>query len=303
MIELNINKNLKQNKQTIFLFHGVIPKHKNKIRNYNRKHISKDDFYKFLKKIKKIGNSISMDELHNFYVNNIKLPKFAYCITFDDGFYNNYKYAAPILDDLKIKSTFYICSDFVQKNRMSWIDRIEAVVENLDSGSIKINNTEISFVNSKKSKIQFLEYIRKIIKSSKIYDPIKFADNFQNKMLNITFDQSNDILDKKMTIKQIKSINQNKLFTIGGHSHKHKIFSQMTLDEVKNDITKSLNFFKKNFNSEIRHYSYPEGQKDSFSNREINILKKKKILCCPNAVHGFNTHKTNLFNLYRVFVK
>ena len=303
MIVLNISKNLKQHKQTIFLFHGVIHKHKNKIRNYNRKHISKDDFYKFLKKIKKIGTSISMDELHYFYVNNIKIPKYSYCITFDDGFYNNYKYAAPILDDLKIKSTFYICSDFVQKNRMSWIDRIESVVENLNSGSIKFNNTELSFVNSIKSKIQFLEYIRKVIKSSKIYDPIKFADHFQKKMLNMTYDQSNDILDKKMTIKQIKSINQNKLFTVGGHSHKHKIFSQMTLNEVNNDISKSINYFKKFLQCDIRHYSYPEGQKDSFSKREINILKKKKILCCPNAVYGFNTNKTNLFNLNRVFVK
>ena len=51
-------------------------------------------------------------------------------------------------------------SDFVENNRMSWIDRIEAVVESLKSGSIKINNTELSFDSSIKSKIQFLEYCR-----------------------------------------------------------------------------------------------------------------------------------------------
>ena len=44
----------------------------------------------------KIGTSISMDELH-IYVNNIKNPTIFYCITFDDGFYNNYKYAAQFL--------------------------------------------------------------------------------------------------------------------------------------------------------------------------------------------------------------
>ena len=303
MIDLNINKTLKQYKQTIFLFHGVIDNHKNKIRNYNRKHVSKDDFYKFLKKLKRIGYSISMDELYYYYQNNIKLPKKSFCITFDDGFYNNYKFAAPILDELKIKSTFYICSDFVENNRMSWIDRIEAVVESLKSGSIKINNTELSFDSSIKSKIQFLDYIRAFIKSSKIYDPIKFANYFQQKLINSTFDKSNDILDKKMTIDQIKSIKQNKLFTVGGHSHKHKIFSQMTLTEVNKDITKSFNFFKEKLKINIQHYSYPEGQEDSFSQREIRILKKKNIICCPNAIYGFNTRKTNLFNLNRVFVK
>ena len=108
MIELNIKKILKKNKQTIFLFHGVINKHENKIRNYNRKHISKDEFYKFVKQLKKLGKSISVDELIYSYKNKIKLPDYSFCITFDDGFYNNYKYAAPILKDLNIHSMFYV---------------------------------------------------------------------------------------------------------------------------------------------------------------------------------------------------
>ena len=40
-----------------------------------------------------------------------------------------------------------------------------------------------------------------------------------------TFDKSNNILDRKLTINQLISIDIEELFTIGGHSHKHKIFS------------------------------------------------------------------------------
>ena len=303
MINLHIEKTLKKNKQTIFLFHGVIDKHKSSIRNYNRKHISVNEFYKFLKKLKKLGNCISMNELYYSYKNKLKLPYYSYCITFDDGFYNNYKYAAPILNDLKLKSTFYVCSDFILNNRMSWIDRIESVVEKLNKGEIETIYGNFAFNSSNQSKIIFLENIRKTIKNNKSYDPIKFADNFQKKLLNKTFDISKNILDKKMTIKQLLSIDQNELFTIGGHSHKHKIFSQLSQKEVKKDISISINFLKKVLNKEITHYSYPEGQKDSFTTRDIRILKDKKILCCPNAIHGFNTNKTNLFNLNRIFVK
>ncbi len=303
MIKLNINKSLKKNRQSIFLFHGVINKHNNKIRNYNRKHISVDEFYKFLKKLKKIGNCISMNELYHSYKNNTKLPSYSYCITFDDGFYNNYKYAAPILSDLKLKSTFYVCSDFILNNRMSWIDRIETVVENLNKGEIKTIFGNYSFDNTIKSKILFLEIIRKIIKSNHSYDPIKFADYFQKKLIKKMFDKSNNILDKKMSTKQLISIDQDELFTVGGHSHKHKIFSQLSDKEAQYDILKSLNFLKKVLKKDIKHYSYPEGQKDSFTTRDIRILKGKKIFCCPNAIYGFNSHKTNLFNLNRIFVK
>ena len=55
-------KFLKKNSIPIFLFHGVTQKkQKYKIRNYNRKHIDKDYFYKICLQLKKKGNPISMD--------------------------------------------------------------------------------------------------------------------------------------------------------------------------------------------------------------------------------------------------
>ena len=51
---------------------------------------------------------------------------------------------------------------------------------------------------------------------------------------------SKNILDKKMTIKQLLSIDQNELFTIGGHSHKHKIFSQLSEKEVKKSLNSTV---------------------------------------------------------------
>ena len=77
----------------------------------------------------------------------------------------------------------------------------------------------------------------------------------------------------------------------------------MNSTDVQKDISLSINFLEKVLKKPIIHYSYPEGQKDSFSQREIKILKAKNILCCPNAIYGFNTKKTNLFNLNRIFVK
>ena len=62
---LDYSKFLNKNTIPIFLFHGVTKKKINyKIRNYNRKHIDKDYFYKVCSKLKKIGNPISMDQIH-----------------------------------------------------------------------------------------------------------------------------------------------------------------------------------------------------------------------------------------------
>tara|TARA_B100000767_G_C19643445_1_gene483566 strand:- start:399 stop:632 length:234 start_codon:yes stop_codon:yes gene_type:complete len=59
-------KNLKDNNYLIFLFHGVIKKNNYKIRNYNKKHITKKNFLSFIKKCKKIGNPISINDLKDY---------------------------------------------------------------------------------------------------------------------------------------------------------------------------------------------------------------------------------------------
>ena len=56
-------------------------------------------------------------------------PPYAFAVTFDDGFENNYSLAAPILEDLKVPATFYVTTDFIENNTMSWIDRIEYAIE------------------------------------------------------------------------------------------------------------------------------------------------------------------------------
>ena len=62
---IDYTKFLKKNYFPIFLFHGVTQKNKTyRVRNYIKKHISKDQFYSVCLKLSKIGNILSMDEVY-----------------------------------------------------------------------------------------------------------------------------------------------------------------------------------------------------------------------------------------------
>ena len=121
--------NLKKNNYKIFLFHGVVKKNNYKIRNYLKKHILEKEFHKCLKDIKKNYNLLSLKEIIFNIKHNLDLPNNTCAITFDDGFENNYSVAAPILDDLKMPTTFFFSTDFIENNTMSWIDKIEFCFE------------------------------------------------------------------------------------------------------------------------------------------------------------------------------
>ena len=174
---VDYTKFLKKNFFPIFLFHGVTEKKLNyKVRNYNKKHISKDYFYSVCSKLSKYGNILSMNEVYEIITKKKKLPPYSYAITFDDGFFNNLSVASPILYDLNLPATFYVTTNFIDKNFMSWVDRLERVLEDTSKNKILVPWGSFK-ANSVSDKIEFLDNLRKVLKSNPNYDPDHIANN------------------------------------------------------------------------------------------------------------------------------
>lgn len=294
---------IKKNNFLIFLFHGVIKKNLFSVRNYNNKHILEKKFIKILSFLKKNGNALSIDELCNRIRNNIDLPKNTYLITFDDGFENNYSIAAPILKHFKIPAIFYFSSDFVENNSVSWIDKIEYCLEKTSKGTLSLPwSKKKFFFNNRKKKIQILENIRRHVKND-------FSINI-TELINSIFFQCNmkvpnklySNIDKKINWKKVNKLNEHHLFTIGGHSHEHLSFGSLTKKQIDFQIIQSFKLFKKNTRLNLKHYSYPEGQKKDFNSYVIKKLRSKKIICCPSALDGINKINTDFFKLKRKMI-
>ena len=155
----------KKNNLSIFLFHGVIKKKNKGIRNYNCKHIEKKKFLKIIKFLSSKGSCLSLDEIYKIIKYKKKFAKNSYAITFDDGFANNYNVAAPILKKYNLKSTFYFSSELVNKNSMSWIDKVEYAFQKTSTKKILLPwRRKPTEIDNNNKKILVLEEIRKILK-------------------------------------------------------------------------------------------------------------------------------------------
>ncbi len=292
----------RSNFYSVFLFHGVIKKNNFSVRNYNQKHISEKKFIAFIKYIKKVGTSLSIDEIIYNKKNKFKLPKNAFNISFDDGFYNNYSIAAPILDDHNINTTFYFSTDFLEKNSMSWIDKIEYCFELTNQKSIYLPETkELNLINNYR-KIESLEKIRKIVKNNFKIKIDKFVSKIFKKCYVQEINSSNNILDKKISWNKVKKLKNNKLFTIGGHSHEHLPLTYFSDAECNDQLNKTFTLFQKKIGINLKHFSYPEGQKVDYNSLIIRKLIKRGIICSPTAITGFNSLNSNLFHLKRIII-
>ena len=83
-----------------------------------------------------------------------------------------------------------------------------------------------------------------------------------------------------MSWEQIKEIEKEKFAFIGNHSHSHDYLLDLTFENFKEDIDKSIEIFKKELGYNPIFFSYPFGE---YSLKQINYIKKK-------FKYGFGQH-------------
>lgn len=284
----------------IICYHGVSNEKKHPIINFNGKHINSKIFDKQIKYISTKCIPISMKQVYFNLKNKLPFKKRSVCVTFDDGFKNNFKVATKILEKYNVPAIFYLCPGSIDKKEMFWVDKIEASIafskeKKIDFFFKKKYSFNISNIKKKKEAIKKFKIICKrlsdkdkdmIIKKIIYSTKVKPSQNLHNDY-------------KVLSWNEIRKIVKNKLFDVGGHSMNHSIFTNMNIDEADRDIKKTKKIIFRNTSVSVKHFSYPEGK----SNKSVaNLMKKNGILTCPIANGKVNNHLQNPYNLKRVMV-
>ncbi len=162
---------------------------------------------------------------------------------------------------------------------MSWIDKVEYAFQKTTKKKILLPwEKKFLNINNNKKKILVLDKIRRVLKNKNKNKLIeKFVKDLFRKLDVKKISSLNNNLDKKISWTNVKKINESNLFTIGGHSHKHISLTSIPFNQARKQIDTSIKLFKKKAGIDLKHYSYPEGQKIDFNNNIIKYLKKKVL--------------------------
>jgi peptidoglycan/xylan/chitin deacetylase (PgdA/CDA1 family) len=292
---------LRDDRFVIFLFHGVIDRQIDPVRNYTRKHLEAAYFVDRLRSLLDAGgHPVSLNEVLDSHQAGEDLPPKSFAITFDDGFLNNLTVAAPVLADLAIPATFYITSDFIDSNRMSWVDRIEWAVAASAPAGLRFPWGGGATFSSAEDKRLVMTEIRRRAKTEPGLDLDALASDLQHQLGFPETWAADGPLDSKMTWRQVAQLYADPLFEVGGHSHSHGILALMDEAALDRELDLSLSLLREHAGIGPRHYSYPEGLAHCFSDQVIAKLKERGVVICPTAIDGDNDHGTDLFHLRRI---
>jgi len=89
--------------------------------------VKKENFIRQIKWLKQNYNIISLQELAAFISKSKSLPQRSIVITFDDGYFDNFSEAMPILEAMNVFATFFISTNNINSTCEFWWDSLEKV--------------------------------------------------------------------------------------------------------------------------------------------------------------------------------
>ncbi len=298
---MSLASHLTDHEVAIFLFHGVVEESHYCVRNYMRKHLTREVFVRALEQLAACGHPISLAGVVDHCASGEPFPPRSFAISFDDGFENNFSVAAPILNDFEVPATFFVTSSFIEHNLMSWVDRIEHCLEHVRCGELRLPWADRpQAFSGPESKITLLEQIRCAAKSDPSVDLDELVSDVFAQCQVPQIAASDDPLDRKMSWRQVAELARHDLFTVGGHGHTHRIMTFLDDDALESEVSTCLDSLGRSAGVTARHYSYPEGLAHCYCDRVIEVLKRHGIVCCPTAREGTNALDANLFELKRI---
>ena len=243
----------------ILVYHGICL---NDHLRFNTLFIKLKTFESQLQLYKKYFNLVSLDDFYQQKFNN---DKFNICLTFDDGFANNYKYVLPLLEQYQAPAAFFITGIRNAGYDILWND-ILSLASRYGPSKIIFKNDE--FVKGKDKRYISSSTNKRlvdILRSTEFEDKaqlMQILDPFKNKAANDYWLQ--------MIEEQIRILSGSKWATIGSHGYYHNDLAKISIASAKDEIIRSKQYLEKITGKEIKALAFPYG---SYTNEVVNEAK------------------------------
>jgi peptidoglycan/xylan/chitin deacetylase (PgdA/CDA1 family) len=235
-----------------FLFHRVHPE---------RDHLwDPMDVKLFDKCIKYISSKFNVVLIEDVFLNDsITEKKNIATIVFDDGFKDNIEYAIPILEKYKVKASFYVVTDCIDKNIPTWTYILDYVFQYTKKTQVDISfsflpaELHIKELKSQQFRIGYVKKLKPILKKLKHSERIQVLSSIENSF--------NDVVVPKIMmdwndLKEIKNAGHN----IGSHTKTHSMLGTMDdEEEIKKELLYSAHRIKEQLHFFPKTISYPVG--------------------------------------------
>jgi peptidoglycan/xylan/chitin deacetylase (PgdA/CDA1 family) len=221
---------------------------------YNTRFISEHLFEQQVTYFKKHFHIVS---LKDYYEGHFPNDKLTICLTFDDGYANNFTRVLPILEKHQVPATFFITAIRAKGYAYLWTDFYDMLRFSVNSleykGNTYLKNNQKNFISKESGHplnqlLRHLSFgeIEDFMQETTLKTGLKMADFPEDYHL-------------QMTAEQIKTMAQLPLVTIGSHTFTHADVTVRPLEETIEEMRFSKKWLENTTQKEIEAFAFPYG--------------------------------------------
>jgi len=263
---LGLNKPFYNNARgaRIIIYHGICLEDHTR---FNNIFLKLSTFEAHLKFYKQHFNVVSLDD---FYQRRFSNDRYNICITFDDGFANNYKYVLPLLEQYQLPATFFVTGIREAGFDILWNDFL-GIVSKYGPEKLEYNNQQFRKNNWNKYVSESTGItLQEIIRTGGFDAKVEMMERLGG-TVNFRASKQEEDYWLQMTESQIKQLSLSKYATIGSHSHYHNDLSRIPITDARADMVQSKKFLENVIQKEVKALAFPYG---TYSREVVSEAKK-----------------------------
>lgn len=178
-------------------------------------------------------------------------------LTFDDGYLNNVRCAAPILREYSMSATFFLTSGFIGTDRWAWTDRLEYVVATAPD----LEEERSALLRRMKSQLKELDWRVAEQRVAEFADRCGMSDAPPHGRYRFMgWDDARALVSSG--------------FEVGAHTVNHAILSRIPLANATDEILASTARIKAETGSCSRTFCYPNGRQTDYTPEVMNVCRQ-----------------------------
>lgn len=223
------------------------------------------------------------------------LPARAACVTFDDGYANNFTLALPVLARWSIPSTLFIATRFLDGGRM-WNDAVIEAIRatrhaEIDLGAIGLARWPTA------SSVERVASAHSLIEAIKYHEPEERERAVREIVARAEVELPRDLM---MTSAQVKALAGGGM-QVGAHTDSHPILKRLASHEAEREIVMGRDRLQEITGAPVRVFAYPNGRPGrDYAAEHVDMVRRAGFDAAVSTAWGCALPGTDPWQLPRV---
>jgi peptidoglycan/xylan/chitin deacetylase (PgdA/CDA1 family) len=222
------------------------------------------------------------------------LPPRAACVTFDDGYANNFDVALPILAARKLPATVFVTTQFIGGGRM-WNDTVIEVVRRaageLDLTRFGLSRYALTDMASRRAALDAILGVVKYLEPAERMRTVEAIAAASGAEL------PNDLMASAEKLRRLHASG----VEIGAHTLSHPILAKIADDDARREIADSKAILEDVIGAPVSTFAYPNGRPhQDYCQRHIELVRQAGFMAAVATARGCVRKGSDLFQLPRI---